>query len=324
MRYSNIPSTNLYPSVITLGTGPFGTGTDKGTAFTLLDTYFEHGGNFLDTARIYGAWVPGGLGLSEKVIGSWLKERGLRDKIILATKGAHPDMATRNIPRLSYHEIIGDLNDSLQVLQTDYVDLYWLHRDDPHRPVADILLTLNEQVSQGKIRYFGCSNWTTQRIAEAVSYARQHSLISFVANQPQWSLAQPNPETLTDNTLVIMNADLWKWHKETNMAIVPYTSQARGFFTKASTTPENLSQDLRLRYNNATNNQRLQRLQELSRQTGQSITALALAYLTNQTVPTFPIISSSHPDQLVESLEAGIINLNAEILSYLDGSTSGE
>ncbi|HET8844709.1 MAG TPA: aldo/keto reductase, partial [Ktedonobacteraceae bacterium] len=164
MQYRDIPHTNLHPSALCLGTGSFGTGIDASSAFRLLDIFLEHGGTFIDTARVYGAWVPNGLGLSEKVIGQWVNERHVREQIVLGTKGAHPVFSARHIPRLAPQDIIADLDESLRCLQTEYIDLYWLHRDDPQRPVADILETLNEQVRQGKIRYFGCSNWHVERI----------------------------------------------------------------------------------------------------------------------------------------------------------------
>lgn len=139
MKYKHIPNTDLDPSVICLGTVSFGTSLDTSTAFQLLDTFVEHGGNFIDTAHIYGAWVPDGLGLSEKIIGRWVKERGLKENIIVATKGAHPLLSAVHIPRLSPQDILADLDASLQCLQRESLDLYWLHRNDPERPVYWLL-----------------------------------------------------------------------------------------------------------------------------------------------------------------------------------------
>src|SRR5947209_8447254 len=187
MQYKRIPNTSLSPSTICLGTALFGTDVDEVTAFELLDTFFEHGGTFLDTAHAYGEWVPGGIGQSERTLGKWLKERGLRQQVLVATKGAQPYEATPHLPRLSHDDIVSDLDDSLRCLQIDTIDLYWLHRDDPTRPVADILATLNEQVAQGKIRYFGCSNWRLPRIQEAMQYAAQQQSTGFVGNQLMWS-----------------------------------------------------------------------------------------------------------------------------------------
>jgi len=193
MKFKNIPQTDLYPSAICLGTASFGTSIDTSTAFQMLDTFVEYGGNFIDTAHIYGAWVPDGVGLSEKIIGQWVKGRRVEENIVIATKGAHPLLSAMDVPRLSRQDVVADLDESLHYLQTASIDLYWLHRDDPTRPVAEILETLNSQVKQGKIRYFGCSNWRVERIEEAMRYAAEHGL-----------------------------------------AIVAYTSQAHGYFSKAS------------------------------------------------------------------------------------------
>src|SRR5690348_12497243 len=104
MRYKRLPQTDLSPSVLALGTVSFGTATDSSTAFHFLDTFFEHGGTFIDTAHVYGAWVPGGEGLSERLIGQWLKTRNIREHIIVSTKGAHPLLSSMHIPRLSSTE----------------------------------------------------------------------------------------------------------------------------------------------------------------------------------------------------------------------------
>ena len=130
MKYKNIPHTDLYPSVICLGTVSFGTSLDTSTAFHKLDTFFEHGGNFIDTAHIYGAWDSDSLGRSEKILGQWVKERGVKENIIIATKGAHPLLSAMRIPRLSRQNILTDLDESLRCLQRETIDLYWLHRDD--------------------------------------------------------------------------------------------------------------------------------------------------------------------------------------------------
>src|SRR5215472_2977892 len=159
MRYRQIPATDVSPSILALGTVPFGTDLDASTTFDILDAFFEHGGTFIDTAHVYGAWVPGGLGLSERLIGQWLKSRNIREHIIVSTKGAHPLLSSMYIPRLSPQEIRSDLEESLRCLQTDTIDLYWLHRDDPNQPVAVMLEMLQELVRKGTIRSFGCSNW---------------------------------------------------------------------------------------------------------------------------------------------------------------------
>ncbi len=318
MKFKHIPHTDLCPSVICLGTVSFGTSLDTFTAYQLLDAFVEHGGNFIDTAHIYGAWAPDGYGLSEKIIGQWVKERGLEEKIIIATKGAHPSLSAMHIPRLSRQDIVTDLDESLHCLQTESIDLYWLHRDDPKRPVADILETLNSQVTQGKIRYFGCSNWRVERIEEAMQYAAEHGLAGFVGNQCMWSFAVPNRDAIEDSAVAPMDDQTLDFHRKTGLAIVAYTSQAHGFFSKASNDPASLPDQLRKMYSNGENTRRLRRLQRVSEEVSLSISALSLAYLTNQPLPTFPVAGYANVNQLLESIEAGDTKLSSEAIHYLE------
>src|ERR1700761_646598 len=130
----NLPGTDLTVSSICLGTGGFGTSIKQDDAFHMLDTFVELGGSFIDTAHVYGDWekdVP--RSVSERIIGAWMRDRGVRDQIVLATKGAHWHLDKPDVPRLSRRDIDEDLAGSLEALQTDRIDLYWLHRDDPQR-----------------------------------------------------------------------------------------------------------------------------------------------------------------------------------------------
>ena len=158
MNHLTIPGTDLLVSPVCLGSGPFGTAVKPTDAFAMLDAFVERGGNFLDTARIYADWIPGGQNASEKTLGAWLQANGLRNRIVLATKGAHPDLKTMHISRLSPEDIAADVAASLHYLQTDRIDLYWLHRDDTALPVGEIVDALNQQAQAGRIRYYGCSN----------------------------------------------------------------------------------------------------------------------------------------------------------------------
>ena len=324
MKYRNIPYTELSPSVLCLGTALFGTDVDEAASFALLDTFFEHGGTFLDTAHGYGEWVPDGAGSSEKVIGRWLKARGVRERAVVATKGAQPLPDAPHLSRLSHDEIVSDLDASLQCLQLEQIDLYWLHRDDPTRPIAEILGTLNEQVAKGKIRYFGCSNWRRERIEEAMQYAAQHHVAGFVANQLMWSYATPNPDAIEDKTLVYMDAQMLALHRRTQLPALAYTSQARGFFSKISAHPSTLSDRLRNTYDNPQNRERLQWLQQVANETSLALPALLLAYLTSQPFPTFPISASTSQGQLLENLQAGDVTLSPDTLRYLEHGSEGE
>ena len=163
MKKIKFLNTELSVAPLCLGTVNYGSAMPEKEAIHQLSRYVELGGNFIDTAHIYGDWEPGMGPLSETAIGKWLKEFPERDRLVISTKGAHPRMQTMQIPRCSDAEIEEDLNSSLELLHTDYVDLYFLHRDDPRRPAGEIVEFLEKQVKAGKIRYYGCSNWKLSR-----------------------------------------------------------------------------------------------------------------------------------------------------------------
>lgn len=319
MQFTPIPNTDLTPSVLCLGTGNFGATIAQADAFTLLDTFVEHGGNFLDTAEVYANWLPDlPRSISERTLGAWMAARGNRSHILIGTKGGHPDLATMHISRLSPAEIQHDLDGSLERLQTDYIDLYWLHRDDPTRPVGELLETLDAQVKAGKIRAFGCSNWSTERMREAQAYAAQQGIHGFVANQPQWSLAHPNPAAFGMPGLAGMDREMFAFHQESGWAVIPYTSQARGIFSKlAQGGVAGLREGERKSYLNEVNLQRLARVQEVAAQHNATVAQVVLAYLLCQPVPTIPVIGCRTPAQLVESLGAVEVALSDHEVEYL-------
>ncbi|MDB5084226.1 MAG: aldo/keto reductase [Bacilli bacterium] len=315
MIYKQIPGSDLTCSSICLGTGSFGTAIDEASSWKLLDTFVEAGGNFIDTANVYGDWVPGVKSASEKTIGKWLKLRGNRDNLLVATKGAHPELSNMHISRISKADIVHDLDASLTHLGTDVIDLYWLHRDDQAHPVGDILETLNEQVTAGKIRYFGCSNWTSSRIREALNYASKHGLQGFVGNQMMWSLARVNPTGVGDSTLVMMDEELEALHTHTGLAAIPYSSQANGFFNKMHNG--NLNERFQKKFLSEENNNRYARVKKLAEELSLSITELVLGYLMSQPFITIPIIGCKTIDQLKDSLQAADLQLDQSQVNYL-------
>jgi aryl-alcohol dehydrogenase-like predicted oxidoreductase len=320
MRYVGIAGTDLCLSAICLGTGALGSAVPQQDAFGLLDAFVELGGNFLDTAKVYADWLPGERSVSEKTIGRWLHSRGAHGRVIVATKGAHPDLSAMHIPRLSRDEIVSDMEASLRNLQTEAIDLYWLHRDDPARPVSDILETLNDQVVAGKIRYYGCSNWRAPRIRTAQAYAAEHGFRGLVADQMQWSLAKPAPHTAGGTTMVAMDGELYAYHHDTGLAAVPYSSQAGGFFQKISAgQQERLTGAARRKYDHKVNRKRMARIQELARETRLSVTQLVLGYLLSQPFPTIPVVGCKTRAHLLDSLSAAEARLTPAQLLYLEG-----
>jgi aryl-alcohol dehydrogenase-like predicted oxidoreductase len=312
-----IPNTSLAPSVLCLGTADFGAKIPRDPAFALLDAFVAAGGTFIDTAEIYNDWVAGEKSRSEKIIGEWLAQRGNRDRLVIATKGAHPRLGSMNVPRMSRADIEHDLHASLKNLRTDAIDLYWLHRDDVSTPVETIIDTLNEQVRAGKIKHFGCSNWRADRIRAANAVAAGQGVQGFVANQPMWSLARVPQAALADQTCVVMDDTMRALHEETQLACVPYSSQAGGFFQKVARGAMRSSQGM---YAGAENRQRAQRVQQVAKDAGLTLSEGVLAWLLSQPFAVFPIIGCRTLDQLRDTLTAHDKRLTPAQVAYLSGA----
>lgn len=234
MKYIQLNNTDLNVSRICLGTAGFGDKLDHEKSFKVLDTFVQAGGNFIDTANVYCKWLEGHGNCSEQIIGKWLKDRGTQGKVIVATKGAHYSFEDQGRSRVNREDIRTDLDESCRTLGTDVIDFYWLHRDDPKKPAEEIVDILEELQKEGRIRYFGFSNYRTKRLKEIQKCLeeRNHPGITAVSNQ--WSLAGINPggNTNPDPTLVEFSREEYKWHCETKTASIPFSSTAMGFFSK--------------------------------------------------------------------------------------------
>ncbi|ACS99823.1 aldo/keto reductase [Paenibacillus sp. JDR-2] len=318
MKQVKIPGTDLTSSSLALGGVPFGSALSEEESFALMDAYAGNGGNMVDTAEVYANWLPGEPSVSERTIGKWMKSRGNRNQLIVTTKGAHPRLSTMLTSRMSPEEIREDVEGSLGRLQADTIDLYWLHRDDNSRDVGEIVEPLNDLVKEGKIRCFGCSNWTTDRIQEAQLYAASHGLQPFSANQPMWSLASVDPSQLEDQTLVVMDEDMLGLHRRTGLAAIPYSSQAQGLFSKLAAGRLNFDNDsVAPKYRSEHNRKKLERIRTLAEEKGISVSQVVLGYMLSQPFPTIPIIGCHTHDQLEDSLKADEIRFTEADLAYL-------
>ncbi len=319
MQSVRIPTTNLDVSSLCLGTGEFGSKVDRQASFQLLDAFVEAGGNFIDTANVYGDWVAGTKSNSEKTIGAWLTARGNRSQMVVATKGAHPLLSSMQVPRCSPEEISHDIEQSLGHLQTDVIDLYWLHRDDPTRPTGEIIETLAAQVKAGKIRYFGCSNWRVERIEAANAYAAAHQLPGFVGDQMLWNAAKLDVSALPDKTMVAMEPALYHYHEESGLAAIPYSSQAHGLLHKLAVgNVSAVRASHNVIYPPAANHRRAIAVHTLAQELGTSLTGVVLGYLQSQPFVTIPIIGTQTMSHLQDSLEGDGVWLDEEQRDLID------
>jgi aryl-alcohol dehydrogenase-like predicted oxidoreductase len=316
MKYIKLASDVPEVSILSLGAGSFGTAVSKQDAFTQMDVFFEKGGNFLDTARVYADWVPGGHGASEKTIGAWLKERKNRSRIVISTKGAHPDLKTMNIARMSPAEVQSDLEESLVDLKTDYIDLYFLHRDDVSRPVEEILSMLEGFKKQGKIRHYGFSNWALARMEEADKIAAASGYEGFLSDQIRYSLGDFNMDAIGDKTTLTMDMPIFAYHEKSKKAVMAYTSTCNGYFPK-KLKAKAVSPSQEAVYANESNKKFLERLPVWEKQYHISAAALVPAYAAAQAFPSIPLVSFSSLEQLAEVLPAGDFSFPAELMDEI-------
>ncbi|MCR5677508.1 MAG: aldo/keto reductase [Agathobacter sp.] len=229
-----IPDTDL-GALFPLGLGSMKAESawDKQQTYRIFDTYFDRGGNLFDTARVYSLFSK-----SEEWIGDWLKETGKRNRIVLISKGGHPDLTAQPFPdmhrfRLSKEEMTSDLETSLRTLQTNHIDIYLYHRDDPARSVEELVDTMESFVQAGKIRYYGCSNWTLPRIEQAMNYAKAMGYRGFVMNQGLLNAASDDAGPLQDDTLIKIDPQMRAYHKaHPEILATAYSGIALGFFAQ--------------------------------------------------------------------------------------------
>lgn len=328
MKQILLKNTDLKLSNLCLGTGSFGAGIDEKTAFAILDAYTQAGGNFLDTANVYCRWIPGLKNCSEEIIGKWLRQRKAYSQVVVATKGGHYDFQNPAQPRVERKAVQRDLEESLKTLGVDCIDFYWLHRDDPSRPAEEVLEFLEDFRKEGKIRYYGGSNFTLDRLKEYGKAAAAMGAQGFSAVSNQWSLARKNWEadTAGDKTLVAVDQAEYDWHRETGMPLIPFTSTASGFFDKlraacpqvkdgkllGSEAELGLPEQVKAFYLNERNLKIYEELASLSRETGHSVFTLSLAYLLNQPFQVIPVSAVSRLEQLSGLLEASELSCGRE------------
>jgi aryl-alcohol dehydrogenase-like predicted oxidoreductase len=309
MIYKNISGTDLQVSAICLGNGFMIHDKTDEERFAFLDAYTAMGGNIIDSALIYGYDEQLGISRSEQMLGKWIKSRGNRNQIILSTKGAHPFPATDSKMRLSEAEIRSDLDKSLRTLGADTIDLYWLHRDDPSRPVEEIAGTLKKLVDEGKIRYSGCSNWAPERIEAAGC---------FVANQLSWSCARNDAQRLAEKRLRCMDDLTFKMHNQLNLTAFAYSSQAQGLMSLLGTLDIKSIKNKFSNYDNPENEQRYIKIIELSKKKNATTSQIALAWLMAKPFTVIPIIGCSSYGHLEEAMNS--VNID---LSYAEANEIG-
>ena len=303
-----LPHTDLKVHPLCLGGNVFGFSADITNSEVVLDYYFDNGGNFVDTADMYSQWAPGHVGgESETIIGNWMKKRSNRTKMVIATKVSKLD--TR--PGLKPANIAAACDDSLRRLQTDYIDLYYAHQDDPDTPIEETLGAFDSLVKAGKVRYIAASNFTPERLQESLNISKAQGLVSYVASQDQYNLMDREYEKTLMPTL-----------KANGLSQIPFYGLARGFLTgkyRPGVTVESVrATGVGNSYANERGWRMLEKLDHMALDKNTSVAAVALAWLRAQPTVATPIASATKLEQIKEIMP--VIELTSDELQLLTNS----
>lgn len=313
-----LANTDLEVSRLCYGTNMLGWMIDQEGSNAILDTFAGLGGNFIDTARSYGDWMPDApAGASERAIGGWLKTRK-REDFVIATKGGFFDLRVgdyRN--RCTPDDVAQDLSESLEHLGIETIDLYFLHMDNPEAPVEVIVDALLGHQEAGRIRHFAASNWAADRIGAANAYAKSIGKPGFVASETFWGLAVPDAAAAAQQGYQHYYEGEYEGLHAGGLPIIAYAAQSGGYFTKRARGGDALGEQLAARYANPANDKRFAAAEALAEKHGVSINEIVLAYLLSQPHPTIPIFGGSSPEQVGESVKAAKLTLSANELATL-------
>lgn len=315
-RYGKIAGLEKPVSRMIFGTaiGPMMEGKN---ADEILDAAFEKRINTFDTARGYDR--------AEESLGNWIKRHGNREQVVVISKCGNCD--SNGSVCVNRKVIETELAESLQALQTDYIDIYLLHRDDPKTPVSELIDTLNELQKTGKIKVFGVSNWTYERIEEANSYAKEQHLQGFSVSSPHFGLAEQVADPWGGDCVTItgkQNEAARNWYRDNQMPLIAYSSLARGLMAgKIKSSQE--AQAAKILdpfcvkgYVCHDNFIRLERCEELAEKKGCTVSQIALAWMFQQGLNMYVLVSTTKASRLDENLHTFTVELTEEENHYLN------
>jgi aryl-alcohol dehydrogenase-like predicted oxidoreductase len=319
MNYRQMGRTGLKVSELCLGTMQWGWSADEAASVQVMDAFVEAGGNFIDTADIYSRWAEGNPGgVSEAIIGRWMKARGNRDQVVLATKVRGRMWDGPNGEGLSRIHIVKACEDSLRRLQTDYIDLYQSHWFDAEAPVEETMEAFDLLVRQGKVRYLGCSNTPAWRLMHALWASDKRNLVRYDAVQPHYNLVHRAE----------FERELMDICTTFGLGVIPYSPLAGGFLTgkyRRNGAPESVrAEGVRNRYMNDRGFRVLDALDAIAADRGLSVLQVALAWQLNLPYVTAPIVGANSQAQLQESLGACGVALTEEERKQLDEAGAWE
>jgi aryl-alcohol dehydrogenase-like predicted oxidoreductase len=318
MKKRRLGHSTLEVAPLCFGGNVFGWTVDEERSFALLDAFLDAGFNFIDTADVYSAWVPGNEGgESESIIGKWLKARRNRDKVVIATKfGMAMGPQKKGLSRLYMRAAV---EASLARLRTDYIDLYQAHEDDPQTPMEETLRGFAELVQEGKVRVIGASNFSAARLSEALALSSKLGLPRYESLQPLYNLYDRDK----------FEPELQPLVREKRVGVIPFYSLAQGFLSgkyraagdhAASPRAQRVAQ----RYLNERGARVLAGLDAAAKSSGKTQAQIALAWLLSHDEVTAPIVSATNIAQLAELAPAAELKLDEATLAMLDRASRVE
>jgi aryl-alcohol dehydrogenase-like predicted oxidoreductase len=315
MKKRQLGHSGIEVPALCFGGNVFGWTADETRSFELLDALLEGGLNFVDTADCYSHWAPGNHGgESETILGKWFKARGNRSKMILATKVGSPMGEGKK--GLSKNYIRQAVEDSLQRLQTDYIDLYQSHRDDESTPQVDTLGIYADLIAEGKVRAIGASNFTAERVQSALEVSRKHNLPRYETLQPEYNLYDRGGYEYSLEAICV----------EHGLGVIPYFSLASGFLSGKYRSAEDAASRPRAgmlkKYFNERGMRILESLREVASELKATPAQVALAWLMARPSITAPIASATTVAQLHELVEATRLELPQEAIDKLNQASA--
>jgi aryl-alcohol dehydrogenase-like predicted oxidoreductase len=315
MKKRKLGNSGLEVSPLALGSNVFGWTVDEPAAFAILDAFVAAGFNLIDTADTYSRWVTGNKGgESETIIGKWLRKNGKRDQVVIATK-VGSDMGPGK-KGLSKSYILRAVEDSLKRLQTDYIDLYQSHRDDPDTPLEETLGAYSQLMREGKVRAIGASNYSAERLSEALRISRQQGYPGYQSLQPRYNLYDRADYERSLEPLC----------REKGLGVITYYSLASGFLTGKYRSDQDLSKSIRGQgvkiYINERGFRILKALDEVAKQQHTVPASVALAWLLARPSITAPIASATSVEQLNDLVQATKLELDQASMELLNRASA--
>jgi aryl-alcohol dehydrogenase-like predicted oxidoreductase len=309
MRKLKLGSSDVEVSALCFGTDLVGSKIDRETSFRLLDLFRENGGTFIDTGNFYAAWLPGCKGgESETTIGRWMKERANRHEMAIATKLGFDYPGCPG--GLGAAELERECDKSLQRLQTDRLDLYYAHRDDPQTPLEETMAAFDRLIRAGKVRAIGASNLRSWRIAEANAVAGAHGWARYSAVEQRHTYLRPR-HGADFGPQVAINEDLKSYCGARNIALIAYSALLQGAYARQD-------RPVPAQYAGPDANERLEVLRDIGKESGATLNQVVIAWMRQSDPPVLPIIAGSKPAQVSENIAALKVTLSEDQVRRLD------